>query len=386
MKRKKVTVAVLAILVSGFSPLLSPYPRVFAEEIVVSGNSNDSASNVTVVQQSDATVSQSNESNIQNNTTTTSDSGHNSASDNNGNVSVETGNISTDTSVSNQANVSIVDANTCCLKDQGSIAVSGNGAGSSNDVDVSNATTITTTTQQTATIVTNITGSAVTGHNRANDNQGDVTIVTGNINHTEEIKTGLINHASVTFGVPSNDYLIQIAGNGAGSVNKLTFSNNTVIHNAVINNANIFNNSFWELITGNNIASRNNGDVTIKTGDITSKISIENKANSSEITEKCCKIQPTQTLSPTPTPPTPTPQKEEGKPGGGGNGGGGGSSGGGQGGSSASAGSSAGNILPITGGNWLVFAILGNIIMLFFGVVLRLRSGRSPGFRYNFVL
>jgi hypothetical protein len=34
----------------------------------------------------------------------------------------------------------------------------------------------------------------------------------------------------------------------------------------------------------------------------------------------------------------------------------------------------------------MLLLVIGNIIMLFFGVLLRLRSGRSPGFRYNFVL
>jgi hypothetical protein len=37
-------------------------------------------------------------------------------------------------------------------------------------------------------------------------------------------------------------------------------------------------------------------------------------------------------------------------------------------------------ILPSTGGNWLLFSLLGNIMMFFLGAYLRLRSGRSPGF------
>ncbi|MDP3941691.1 MAG: hypothetical protein Q8Q49_05275, partial [bacterium] len=294
------------------------------------------------------------------------------ANDNNGDVAIKTGDVAVDTSVSNQANTSTVATGACCTNSQGTVVVSGNGADSSNTVSVTNSTTIATTTNQTATITNTVKGTATTGNNTANDNQGSVTIITGNISHMESILTGPINTASVIVGLPDPSYTVKIKGNGAGSVNSANVATSLGVTHTLYNTTNIFNDSFWELLTGGNITNRNNGDVYIKTGDIESKIVIENTANKSYIKDDCCqKNEP-----PTPTPPTPTPTNKPGD--GGGNGGGGGSS-------SGSSTAANGNILPATGGSWMLFVLIGNIIMLFFGVFLRLRSGRSPGFTYHFV-
>lgn len=146
----------------------------------------------------------------------------------------------------------------------------------------------------------------------------------------------------------------------------------------------ITNNSFWNLISGNNTANRNNGDVSIKTGNIDFTSDIENgPIASSSVSDYCCEDPKDQEV-PSPTPPAPPSQQDEakgtspasgtGNPGGGSSGGSGGSGNGGP------ALVAIGKILPATGSSWFFFATVANIVMLFLGMVLRLRSGRSPDF------
>lgn len=382
MKRRKIAIVALAILVTGFSPLVKPFPGIlFAEEIVVSGNGAESSNTVASTTQAETTVQQTNQSQTTNDVSVNADTGNNEASKNNGDTAIKTGDVDASTEIANQGNVSVVDASNCCPTGEKSITVAGNGTGSSNSVDATNTTTVTTTTNQTATITNNISGIAITGGNRANDNLGNVTIITGNILHRESIINDPINISSITVGLPSTGYTVKVNGNGAYTNNDVNLRD-TVSHISFITNtADIFNNSFWNLITGNNYASRNNGDVFIKTGDIESKVTITNKANISVVKEDCCKLKPSEV--PTPTPPSPTPPG--GKPGDGNGGGGNGGGGGGNGGGNGSSTPASGSVLPVTGGgSWAVLLLIGNIIMLFFGVLLRLRSGRSPGSRFNF--
>ena len=134
------------------------------------------------------------------------------------------------------------------------------------------------------------------------------------------------------------------------------------------------------LITGDNTADRNtDGDVDIKTGDVKVVTKIENDVNKSEVVVECgCEEEKPEEEKP--------PKEEEEKPVG------------------APVGSSnpptkaaekpseqkkgevlsaaIGDILPATGTPWFILAILGNLVMLLLGTVLRLRSGRSPGLAY----
>ncbi|MEN9407859.1 MAG: hypothetical protein RLZZ455_1075 [Candidatus Parcubacteria bacterium] len=379
MKANKLVLSFLAILLTGFSPLMKPFTGViFAEEIVISGNGSESANAVSSTTQTETAVQQSNQSETTNTVSGTSETGSNEASKNTGDTAIQTGNTESSVGVTNQGNISSVDTSSCCQTGEKTITVSGNGDNSTNTVDANHTATVTTTVHQNATITNTITGTANTGGNKANNNGGDAVIITGNIFHKETVMNGPINISSISVGLPSKGYMVKVNGNGAGSVNTTNISENISHLSYVTNTTTIINNSFWDLITGNNTASGNNGDVTIKTGDIVSVVSITNKANESVIKDECCK-NPSETPAPTPTP------KDENKPGnnnGGGSGGGSGSSNG----SSSSTGPSGGHILPITGTNWIMLALFGNIAMLFLGVVLRLRSGRSPGFRYNFVI
>lgn len=381
MTRRKIVLSALAFFVAGFSPLMRPFPGIiFAEEIVITGNGSESANEVSSASQSETSVQQSNQSQTANTITASSDTGNNEASKNNGDVAIQTGDATSTTTVENQGNVSVVDTSSCCPQGEKSISVSGNGSGSSNTVDVNHTTVISTGSTQTAKITNTISGIVNTGGNRASDNSGDVVIITGNISHKESVINGPINLSFVRVGLPQAGYKVSVNGNGAYSKNNISLAETAFHESYVFNTTDIFNNSFWDLMTGGNIAKRNNGDVLIKTGDIVSEVSIVNKANASVIQEECCKIKPSE-IPPTPTPPTQTPG--ENKPGGGSGGGNGGGSSGSTG---ASSGPAGGHILPVTGADWVMIAILGNIMLLLFGVMLRLRSGRSPGFKYNFVI
>jgi len=383
MTRKKILLSTLAFFVAGFSPLMRPFPGVIvAEEIVITGNGSESANAVSNTSQSEANVQQSNKSETTNTVNVNADTGNNEASKNTGEVAIQTGDATSTTQVENQGNISVVDTSGCCPTGEKSIVVSGNGSGSSNSVDVAHKTVITTGSTQTATITNTISGNVNTGGNIANDTSGDVVIITGNILHKEFLRNGPINQSFVHVGLPQSGYKVNVSGNGVYSNNTVAVNEKALHQSYIFNTANIFNTSFWDLMTGGNIANRNNGDVLIKTGNIVSEVSIVNNANTSVVKEDCCKIKPSE-IPPTPTPPTQSPG--ENKPGNGGSGGGG-NGGGSSGSTGASSGPAGGHILPVTGADWVMIAILGNILLLLFGVMLRLRSGRSPGFRYNFVI
>lgn len=381
MKQKTLWVISLSIIVAGFSPL-NPVARAFAEEIVISGNGAESVNAATSEQTTTTTVSQSNSSDTNNNISGEASSGDNTASQNtSGETAIVTGDASSSVAVENTANISAADTTACCRAGENSITISGNGAGSSNTVKADTTTNISASSNQHATITNNFYGKVNTGNNTASNNNGNVIIVTGNITAKENIKTGPVNIASIKIVDPSQIYNIKVSGNGVDSINVTNITNSLNVSKHITNKSDIFNNIYWDLFTGNNVANKNVGDVTIITGNIKHETTVENgPINGSKIEDKCCKENPT--ITPTPTEkPTPTPEKpkEESKPptdsGKGGNGG-----------SSSGSSPAAGKILPVTGVNLLFLAILGNIVMLFFGMVLRLRSGRSPGFAYRFVI
>ncbi len=343
----------------------------YAEEFVITGNGAGSSNTVEVSSATSNNVSQSNEAAVANNITTTSNTGNNQANNNLGNVAVETGNTNTSTDVTNNLNNSIVDSTTCCTTSGGSITVTGNGADSTSVVGYASSTNNTTHVHQTATINNVITGTANTGGNKANNNLGNVNIFTGSIKVNEKVKTN-VNESFVKVATGgTNIFDIKVAGNGAGSINLISLTNNTTEAVTVENNADIFNQSVWNLITGNNEANGNNGDVTIKTGDIEVSVTIENNANHSEVIVDCG-------CTPTPPPPpacvgdhcNPNPPSN----GGGGSNNGGGSSGG----SSSPSNTPSKDVLPVTGTPWMILLLLGNVLLLLFGTVLRLRSGNSP--------
>ena len=357
-----------------------------AEEITITNNGSSSTSDVTLSQNTQTTVQQQNTSTVTNDVKTDANTGNNTASQNTGgSTSIDTGSSTTNVSVSNEGNTSGVSANNCGCQNPtpSSITITGNGDNSQNTASVNTTTTMTVGVNNTATVTNHIVGTGDTGHNSASGNNGSVSITTGDITAGQQV-VNKVNSVSVAITQGFADPIsVKIAGNGANSRNYVELNNSQNNTTDISNKAQILNEISWALNTGGNSANSNNGNVDIKTGNIVFNSSILNDVNSDVVKITCC-----------PSGVTPPPPPHDGGGGNNNGGGGGGStpppsntssgtSGVSAGSSTPSAGSvlgaSTGQILPITGGgSWLLWAILGNIIMMFMGMYLRLRSGRSP--------
>lgn len=343
-----------------------------AEEIVITGNGAESVSTVQSSQNNTTNVSQNNDMNVDNNLDVNASTGNNTVSDNTGgDTSVQTGNVGINTSVSNTGNVSTVTQECCPAlsgSNGGSVVISGNGSGSNNAVNNSFSSQTSIQINQNANITNNINGRAITGYNTANDNtDGDVFIKTGNIKVSESVNNK-VNHANVKLAkTVAALTMVKIAGNGAYSDNEVNLDFNDDVNVDIDNNADIINNSTWDLITGYNDASDNTGgDVSVITGDIKFTSEITNVANISKVEIVCCekeKEKVHENLPPKPV--TTVTEKHEDK----------GVGGGGQ-----VLGAAAEKLLPVTGNAGFFFALIANLLFLLFGVMLRLRAGRSPGF------
>lgn len=375
MKRKLQFISILSLLTFSVIPGTAA-----AEEIAITGNGSDSETQVNLSQNTNTAVSQDNDMNVDNNVNLIADTGDNEASDNTaGDTSASTGNVSINTSILNSGNTSTVTQDCCKTQNNGgAITISGNGTGSQNLVNQNISSQTTVRINQNANITNNIFGTAITGNNKANDNNhGDVSITTGDIKVFEKIQNAPVNVTKVSLAktVAAYTMFVKIAGNGSYSDNEANLNNHDDADITINNNANILNNSNWDLITGNNEAQDNTkGDISILTGDIAFHSEIKNVVNISKVEIKSCeekkqkekekqKEVPTAVVT---TPERPTEKKSEDKPSGGRGGGG------------EVLGTAIGKILPVTGYNWFPIIIIGNILMLLFGVTLRLRAGRSP--------
>lgn len=363
----------------------------YAEELTISNNGDGSQNTVQVTQSQSNTVTQSNQADVKNDVSATADTGGNTANTNNGeSTTIVTGGSTTSTNVDNDLNKSQATTSCCPENTSGSITISGNGQGSETQALVNNNSQNNITITQNAEVKNNIVTAANTGNNNASANNGNVTIVTGNINAQAEVRNNT-NLASASTGSSNSNISVKIAGNAQESDNKVTVNLNNE-NKAIINNISLLSNVLnFYLNTGGNSADGNNGDVVIKTGDIFLKVLIENKANISKAIIDCgclAKVNPPQGGNPPqqkppkqenpPTNPNPPTTGDDG--GGGGNGGGGGG-GGGAGGPSV-LGASTGPMMPVTGDNLTLGITLLLVLMLILGVYLI----RSPRKKHAFVL
>ncbi|MBI3443344.1 hypothetical protein HY008_01610, partial [Candidatus Woesebacteria bacterium] len=162
-----------------FGPLVKV---IYSQEFVISDNGSDSESNITVNQLNSSTVTQVNNSDIENNIIINANTGNNEASENNSaDTSIQTGEISVKVSVENMANATLVQDPPCC-DPAPRIEISSNGSESQNSISVNqlNSSSINQTNIADP-VVNNIVVSANTGGNVANENNGNVTIKTGDI-------------------------------------------------------------------------------------------------------------------------------------------------------------------------------------------------------------
>lgn len=371
MLQKKLLIG--SIVTAIVLPVSAFYTKADATELVITDNGTGSSNSVSVNTQNNTTSSQTNNADVTNQTSVNANTGGNSTDSNSGNSSISTGNVDVANSTSNDVNHNQSQQSNCACDSAGQAVISGNGSDSTNSVGYNSTVTSNVYSTNNAHI-TNITnGTADTGNNHADNNLGNVSITTGNIKVKETNKTVANSNNIHLFTGGNGEFSIKIAGNGAGSVNTFTLNQTNENTVNVSNNSDILNLNLWNLITGNNTANDNQGNVSIKTGDIDLTVDIQNVLNTNEVTVECG-------CQPTPPPPPCTHDcgpitPPSNPPSNGGGGGGGGSSSGGPGVLAAA----TGPVLPATGNPWILFAIIGNLLMLFFGAVLRLKSGRSPG-------
>lgn len=383
----------IIVLLTILLPTIALQPRViFAEEInlEVSGNGESSTSEVQVQTQNQTNVTQNNEAQVSNEVENNANTGNNTASDNTGGqTNIETGDITAETTIENSnINTNIATDNSCCIQSTNT-TISGNGSESNNTVTIANNTTSNIHQTNNATIFNKDVVNANTGYNSASNNNGNVSIITGNITVASLITNSNINNSFAKGSQSVESITAKIVGNGENSVNTISAKINKEF-NAILNNYFYIENlSIHNLNTGYNTADGNLGNVSIKTGDIDSSITIENVDINSNFTEIDCddcheeppvcdpcedcntgaKPKECDNSNPPTTPPT--------KPGGGGdnpsnhnNGGTGGNN----------PGAILGQMLPATGANLTIWMTLAALIMFFMGWYLRFRSGCAPGF------
>jgi hypothetical protein len=285
-KRLFTLIALLAILCFGGTPY------VLAVEISVTGNGSGSTNEVTTQVVTETTIVQSNNGNVSNDVNTSADTGSNTASENTGGTTaIETGDASQNVSVETAVNTSSVE--TPCCASSTDITVSGNGADSQNTVDLIKTQETTITIDQNAKIKNKVSGSANTGGNTANDNNGSVSIKTGDIHVSGGIENGPINVHNVSASAPSEDLSVKVSGNGSGSQNNVSLNVFDPTNVFITSNADIDNFAHWDLNTGKNEANGNNGDVSIETGDIIFDFLIKNgPINIGGVDIECCHLLP----------------------------------------------------------------------------------------------
>lgn len=279
---KLATAASTAALVMGsFGPA-----ALGATTITINGNGADSDNEVELSQNTTTYVEQSNVADIENNVNANASTGGNSASRNTGgDVTVDTGDATTNVAVSNTANQNVANVQGCCPQDI-DLTITGNGADSDNDIDIAGKQGISNTVDvrqyNDADVENNVDANAKTGRNDADRNTGGaVTISTGNATTGVTVNNRLnSNWASVGGNGAGGSLDIEISGNGADSDNEVELDLDNSVWVVQDNKADVENNVDADASTGGNDADRNTGgDVSIDTGDAEVDVNVTNLAN-----------------------------------------------------------------------------------------------------------
>src|SRR3989344_2565638 len=156
--RAKSAIVLMALVI----PALLSASSAEAQELVISGNGSSSDSQIQTSITSTTIIEQSNKADIQNNVQLNANTGENSASDNtSADTQITTGDINTQTSIENSANVSTVLLE-CCPQPPSIITITGNGSDSQNLVDFQQNSDTQININQNAYIQNNLNGSANT--------------------------------------------------------------------------------------------------------------------------------------------------------------------------------------------------------------------------------
>jgi hypothetical protein len=295
MKKQKLKFQLLTFSLVIYTLVFTPIIK--ATELVITENGSGSQSEVVVEQDTETQVTQTNEASVENDIQIDVNTGENEVSDNTGSeAEITTGETSTEITVNNELNSSVVDSASCCDVEGLEVTIAENGADSQNEVDIKNTSDINIVVTQTAGITNTISGTINTGGNTANDNtSSSVSISTGDIKGEVVVNNGPVNVADVSAnsGTGSEGNVnIKIDNNGSGTNNtiKVNFDNN---NDVFINHSSDVENFFvWDLNTGDNEANGNtDADVSIETGNIDFEIFVNNFLNLDSVkVDTCCNI------------------------------------------------------------------------------------------------
>lgn len=272
--------------------------------VKIAGNGAYSENEAEVKTDNKVNVDQDNTAKINNKVYVDQNTGYNDANKNTGgDVAVETGDASATVSVSNEANSNWA-AVTAGPNGGGvmSVEISGNGANSENEAEVSLSTNKNIDQNNYANIGNLIGVESNTGNNDANKNTGgEVSIKTGDADANVEVSNKANFNAAHLEGCGCiSDLLVKIAGNGADSENKakVKLSSEALVDQDNTYNCGGYSHGWGELSwgnsskncadvevgadTGNNDVNSNtthNGDPSVQTGDASADVKVDNMAN-----------------------------------------------------------------------------------------------------------
>jgi len=158
------------------------------------------------------------------------------------------------------------------------IAVTGNGADSNNEVNVSSSSNTNVQSTNTTNVDNTVQTNANTGNNSVSDNtSGNTQVQTGTITTTTNIQNAAnTSIVAVDNCCPIGSTNVTVAGNGSGSNNTANVSTSQTNNATISNAATITNNITVNANTGGNTANDNSGNVFVKTGNISVYNGIKN--------------------------------------------------------------------------------------------------------------
>ena len=288
IEMKKMKKVFLLILTTFTAMVFLLSSNIYAVEVVISGNAEDSVNTVDVNMDNTIQVEQSNEATIVNDIQTDATTGGNSISDSMGNeANIDTGDIKQETVITNSQNSQMVDID--CCQDATDIKISGNSADTQNSVSIEMGVNTNIVSDNKADILNSIVGSANTGNNIISSSLANVGIATGNIYITGGIDNGPVNTYSINGSSGIGGMSVSLIGNSSGSKNTVSMSTFVSTNIAMSSLYDAKNIALWDLNTGNNNVNGAMGSVSIETGDIFFDFFIKNgPINIGGISWDCC--------------------------------------------------------------------------------------------------
>lgn len=161
------------------------------------------------------------------------------------------------------------------------LTISGNGAGSDNDVTYTTTNSTVVVQENNAEVNNEVSANSNTGGNNADSNVGgEVVIDTGDASTDVAVVNDLNSNEANVDCCDQGDTTVDISMNGEGSDNDVNLNNSSVTDVFQDNDAEVDNKVDADSTTGNNNADSNvGGDVSIDTGKADTTVEVYNTAN-----------------------------------------------------------------------------------------------------------